>query len=635
MYKSTYLLLLLSLSRLIQVSAIIGFDCTDPSSNVTAVSLTQIGDCVVRNRNVTTTTTNIRVYQSLDFTMTTVYSCLIEMSHIISRCGKSIDQFHSGGFYSEIPSITRATCLDMIDTGKINLHGNSMEGIEVGVPYSVALMTYGTIDQDGSCTTPGDLIVNGRVFTRAIRNTNIKILVTKYQANVDIDQSELKLSTGIVCPFLKRECFSAQTGYNYWNSFLENIVCEGTRPLVQLYEGPATKAIESINSHPIQTYMFKRDKSDFAIGANNPGQFCGYNDIIQTDHPNLYIVEEKNWNLVKLKTRKLMTTDIDITAYMNSKMLYIVNHVTNQVNNLYDAYLKDRCKTEESVLRQTLTLAYMSPNDFAYDFMKGPGYTATVSGEVIYIIKCQAKSVNYRPVSETCYKELPVLIDNKPGFVMPKTHLITMIGTEIPCNPLLPPVFLLGEYWYSPSHQLIRSTPPLVLKPSEPHVWQFEQISNLISSGIYSAEDLHLYRKAFLAPDGEKAFIGTFAKKTIRWNGDDYTGNVVNSFNEHDIDLLNERLGNWFHNMYRKLGNFGSFMVSIFIIGRFLLWIINLFLNCVKLRMEGRPMTDGLFVWWDRMLDFMQVRRMYVQRKQQDKTDAQHETALREILSDP
>lgn len=92
-----------------------------------------------------------------------------------------------------------------------------------------------------------------------------------------------------------------------------------------------------------------------------------------------------------------------------------------------------------------MTLAYISPNDFAYDFMKGPGYTGSFSGEVIYIISCQVKLVNIRPIEETCYKELPVFIDNKPGFMMQKTHLITKIGTEISCDPLLSPFYLLGD----------------------------------------------------------------------------------------------------------------------------------------------------------------------------------------------
>jgi hypothetical protein len=48
-------------------------------------------------------------------------------------------------------------------------------------------------------------------------------------------------------------------------------------------------------------------------------------------------------------------------------------------------------------LQNAQSQAVKDPVEFAYDYTGGPGYTAIVKGEVIYLVKCQAVEVMMRP----------------------------------------------------------------------------------------------------------------------------------------------------------------------------------------------------------------------------------------------
>lgn len=127
--------------------------------------------------------------------------------------------------------------------------------------------------------------------------------------------------------------------------------------------------------------------------------------------------------------------------------------------SLYRDMLTQRCKLENQIINNHLTLAFISPNDFAYMYMKGSGYTAQVMGEVIHIIKCQSIEVILRN-TEKCYLELPVTANNKSYYMTPRSHLLMHYGTEISCNELLAPHYFLSNTWYSFAPQKHIMVPP-------------------------------------------------------------------------------------------------------------------------------------------------------------------------------
>ena len=89
-------------------------------------------------------------------------------------------------------------------------------------------------------------------------------------------------------------------------------------------------------------------------------------ELITTEHPKLLIFETVKG--------KVSVENLDIFAYVNSKFVFIEKHVKTQIRRLYEDILTQRCKEERSILQNALAIASQSPDQFAYNLMKGSGY---------------------------------------------------------------------------------------------------------------------------------------------------------------------------------------------------------------------------------------------------------------------
>lgn len=92
-----------------------------------------------------------------------------------------------------------------------------------------------------------------------------------------------------------------------------------------------------------------------------------------------------------------------------------------------------------------MSIASLSPIEFAYVHTKEPGYTATAMGEVINLIKCQPVEVKIRNVLTQCYNELPITYLDKPAYMTPKNHLFQYIGTEVTCSGISAPSYFINN----------------------------------------------------------------------------------------------------------------------------------------------------------------------------------------------
>ena len=79
---------------------------------------------------------------------------------------------------------------------------------------------------------------------------------------------------------------------------------------------------------------------------------------------------------------------MDIFTYANSRFIYVERHIRTKINRLYHGVPNQRSLLEQQVFRKTLTLATQSPDEIAYDLMKGPRYMSVIAGEVVRIVEC-------------------------------------------------------------------------------------------------------------------------------------------------------------------------------------------------------------------------------------------------------
>lgn len=95
----------------------------------------------------------------------------------------------------------------------------------------------------------------------------------------------------------------------------------------------------------------------------------------------------------------------------------------SQITSLYRDIITQKCELKKQVIQNTLSLAAIQSEEFAYRMMKSPGYMVVTSGEGIHIIKCVPIEVTLRKTN-TCHTELPITFRNTSLFMTPKSHIV-------------------------------------------------------------------------------------------------------------------------------------------------------------------------------------------------------------------
>ena len=113
--------------------------------------------------------------------------------------------------------------------------------------------------------------------------------------------------------------------------------------------------------------------------------------------------------------------------------MYVEKHIRSQIKQLYKDVLSQKFNSERQTFKNSLSIATQSPDEFAYDLMKGPGYMAVVAGEVVHIVKCVPAEIKMDH-GKSCYAELQITRNNKTYFLTPRTHILKTHATD--CYPL-------------------------------------------------------------------------------------------------------------------------------------------------------------------------------------------------------
>ena len=215
--------------------------------------------------------------------------------------------------------------------------------------------------------------------------------------------------------------------------------------------------------------------------------------LIQTEFPSLYIIEEKE---DFLRRRDIFP---DLLTYINSKFVYVEGKTRGQMNDLYIDILNKKCESDISILKESLSLAHLAPDSFAFNLM-GPGYMAHLSGELVHIVKCLPVEVNVRENLDICYLQIPVKHNNKNMFLSHRTKILLKQSTETKCNKLLRIGFKINNKWYTFTPKLKEIEEPEILSPDTHQTWESAEIKHLATDGIYTKEEMQDYMSKISFP---------------------------------------------------------------------------------------------------------------------------------------
>jgi len=383
--------------------------------------------------------------------------------------------------------------------------------------------------------------------------------------------------------------------------------------------------VDAFFEHPQIVYSLSTQDVTFALTRAGEELVCGCT-LIKTEHPKLLILETKKGESFAVK-RRLSTENLDIFTYINSKFMYVEKHIRSQMNFLYRDILKQRCNLEQQVLKGALSLAINSPDEFAYQIMKGPGYMAVISGEVVHIIKCTLVDVKIQHVKE-CYLELPVQKGNETYFLSPRTHILIKTGTQISCNRITPPMFFLNDGWYrmtpTPEHFL----PPTIMKPMTKPTWHYTNPGSLAASGIYSDADLENLLDHIMLPAEKGGILNAMARGVKSEPIISQGISLSHLLDENSIQKITENTWKKIWGKFTSFGNASAGIIGIYFCIRTVKLVIDTVIYGYAIHTIYGWSIHLLAVFWDSVTNLI----IHLSQKQK-KRRAPREEAAEELTT--
>ncbi|KMQ92400.1 hypothetical protein RF55_7621 [Lasius niger] len=389
-----------------------------------------------------------------------------------------------------------------------------------------------------------------------IVQATVKISLKTSYVSVKLNSGKIMLNSGTVCDLSEESCIDSDDGYTFWQS-IPTIAC-GFESYDVLFEGTAVKIQGSLDSHKTTVYTLETQDTTFALTLTRKHTTCGYT-LFGTEHPKLFIFETQKGNVFKAKS-KTAVTNLDMFTYANSKFVYVERYIRDQITTLYQDIIMQKCELEKQVIQNTLSLASLLPDEFAYRLMKSPGYMAVTAGEGIHVIKCIPIEVTLRKTN-TCHTELPVTFRNTSLYMTPKSHILTKHNTIRDCNPLLPILYNIDETWVQFNPTPAMTTPPHEIKPLTKLSWKYLAPQSLATSGIYSQDDLDELRDHIMFPAEKSAVLHTIARG---FTGQSIPSDTISLQNLLDENSLNKIYNNTLTKIWNGFTTFGAATAGVF-----------------------------------------------------------------------
>lgn len=553
------IILLILISALRSAHGIIGYDCGSASANLTTLSLLNIEECDIPQQNVNASKVYIQLLQINEFQSVKVIQCKVEIDRLIKKCGMfshTMDVFN--GKYAYVEEVSREACQRMHSYGSFQISNTLITGIKSNQTTTRPVVLAGHVNNDGSCDGSAYSDPYG-TWSGVIVLGSIKITLQDYTADVRINTNKVQLRSGIACELSSTHCSDIEGGDTFWDPVPAD-TCKFSSYGI-LYEGYAEKIIDNINQQAQVVYSLTAQNTIFALTSRGKYITCGYT-LTRTEHPKLIIFEITPG--VAIFKKQSRVANLDIFTYMNSKFVYVEKHIRTQINELYRNILLQQCNLEQQMLQNALAIATQSPDIFAYHLMKGPGYMALLSGEVIHIVKCVPVEIRIAR-TEKCYDQLPVLRGNETHFLTPQTHILLRQGIQTACNAFAPAMYLLGDSWYKLTPRPVDTLPPAVMKPLTKPTWKYTSPGSLATSGIYTENDLEELRDHIMFPAERPAVLNSLARSVMGRTSPIQGGSISNLLDKSIIEKIAMSTWEKFWNKFLIFGNISAGIMGIYL----------------------------------------------------------------------
>lgn len=564
------------------------FDCISSGTNMTVVSLLPTKKCQMDVGSLYTKLSKVQIVQQTPFRSTNVKQCGITIKRSIHHCGMhSHASLVEGSYAYDVRRIGYSDCTRIFETRSYRLSENIiLHELTPNMTHRGETVIVGSLE--GSSCSGGTYTTTDRAWKNVIVKMEYEIVLSEYQAQVDLSRDIISLRSSLTCKYSSGECTDSLSGSVSWKT-LDKSVCLQDEYKV-LFTGLVNETVPvgNVSESSASLFSTEKDSAFFTIRAMRTTTICGL-DAYETDHDRVYVVR-LNGPTPLFSSEIVENKDADLFTYYNSKITAIESHIGNQIDSLYRKIMYDTCLRDMEHMKMQLVMSRLFPHEFASNLIGQDGYTAVVSGEVIYLLACNAVRVTIR-MTDRCYQEIPVNVDGQPMFMSPVTRTLQPIGTEMTCSLLTPAKYMIGGTWYTIDGGIRESPEPVVLDKFKTSAWSYRHIPNLMKAGIYSEDNVEKMREA-VYDNALQRSSSVYLNRVI--TGRDADRQLFETRNFLSDDAIDTALKRYWSKVTGWAVGLGQF--SSMIIGFWMMWkIIKFVIDTV---IHGRLLYDIYGLGW-------------------------------------
>ena len=251
------------------------FHCGSNKSNITTLSLLEVGGCDLPQSQIHVERTYIQLLQLTGYSNTRVMQCKAEIRRAISHFS-----MHShitivvNGHGKYIQDVTRDQCNQMHTIGTFlvtpSIKISKLKGNETSF-HSITLA--GSVTPNWDCTGTQFSDPSG-TWNNVVGQTIFKITLQEHYLTTYLNSNKIQLWSGIICTLSDIYCTDVEYGQTIWNT-LHNDVCNSKKHKI-IYWEPANKTYDNGTDNSETLYSLTTENISFVPAENTRKPVCSY-----------------------------------------------------------------------------------------------------------------------------------------------------------------------------------------------------------------------------------------------------------------------------------------------------------------------------------------------------------------------
>ncbi|KAL7299236.1 hypothetical protein TKK_0007830 [Trichogramma kaykai] len=206
------MLILLGILMMVQGgNCIFGYDCGTKLTNLTTVSLIDIGECEPKKEETKSINIEAQLLQINDYNIIHARECRIKIKRTVHHCG--MHSHTSAVLFGEIEyfkEITKDECEGIQLTGTFNGFGLSLMHLERNSTTTKSVILAGKLDKDSHCESGANYDDPYGTFTDVLVTGYVSIGIYDYDIKLNLESDKVFMQDGTPCNAKARHCISGE-----------------------------------------------------------------------------------------------------------------------------------------------------------------------------------------------------------------------------------------------------------------------------------------------------------------------------------------------------------------------------------------------------------------------------------------